>query len=204
MYHRGEKQKQETKKGQRETAGAARAEKSGVSASFWELETVLKRLEAQLDTGFSFFSLPPPLPFPRDSVIVIRACFRGWSVVVEMFLVSHAASCREFKEQGAGGRLLGLLRDLKGLGLRCVMCVCVCVCVCVVCECECGGEGRGIPRGGGRGGQCEEAGYEEYNGLRQTKKVIRILWDYMDCMHCRCVCVCMNSKCTCVNYCVFF
>ena len=43
------------------------------------------------------------------------------------------------------------------------MCVGVCLCVCV-----CVDEVRSIPSGGG--GLREEAAYEEYNGLRQTRK----------------------------------
>ncbi len=61
------------------------------------------------------------------------------------------------------------MRDLKVLGLRWVeRCVRVHVCVRV-----CADEVRSIPRGGGGGrggGLCEEATYEEYNGLRQTRK----------------------------------
>lgn len=34
----------------------------------------------------------------------------------------------------------------------------------------CVDEVRSIPRGGGGGGLREEAAYEEYNGLRQTRK----------------------------------
>lgn len=46
------------------------------------------------------------------------------------------------------------------------LCVCKCVCMCGVCVCA--GEVRSIPRG--EGGLSEEAAYEEYNGLRQTRK----------------------------------
>lgn len=36
--------------------------------------------------------------------------------------------------------------------------------------CVCVDEVRSIPSGGGGGGLREEAAYEEYNGLRQTRK----------------------------------
>lgn len=95
---------------------------------------------------------------------------------------------------GGAGRLHDLLRDLKVSNIE------------VGCVSEFVDEVRGIPRGrggGGGGGLCEEASYEEYNGLRQTRKGHKKLWDNMDRIYCKGVCVSVEFCTACVCNCSF-